>query len=47
MQWGCGKCSRGCAHVQEADVASFWEAMTAAVLQADMVSPLNSPKNPV
>ena len=33
--------------VQEADVPAFWEAMIAAVMKADMVSPLNSPKNPV
>lgn len=31
--------------VQEADVPAFWEAMIAAVMEADMVSPLNSPKN--
>ena len=33
--------------MQEADVDSFWESMISAVMKADMVSPLNSPKNPV
>ena len=33
--------------MQEADISTFWEAMISALLKADMVSPLNSPANPV
>ncbi|CAL5224804.1 g7549 [Coccomyxa viridis] len=45
--WGRSPLGPNATVALEADVDSFWESMIAAVMKADMVSPLNSPKNPV